>query len=98
MKEPAYAEKDIVITESPPGYDADPYAGIILEILDVSAGEFETRLPDGTATTLSEHYGEKVSKSDPVYRIHDLVLIDGDLKSGTTTYTVPEGALRHRDQ
>ncbi|MFD1527595.1 hypothetical protein, partial [Halolamina salina] len=89
-KAPKFSRKDIVISESPPGYDADPYPAIVLKVTDKVAGEEEVKRSDGTVLTYSEHYGKAVNDSDPLYRIHDLVLVDGELKSGTTTYTVPE--------
>lgn len=95
--EPKFSRKDIVISESPPGYDADPYPAIVLEVTDKTAGEQKSQYSDGTTTTLAEHYGEDVDESDPIYRIHDLILVDGELKKGTTEYLVPEGALRLRE-
>lgn len=93
---PEFSRKDIVIVESPAGYDAEPFPGVILEVTDDPAGEQEAQHSDGSTNTLAEHYGDAVAESDPVYRVRDLVLVDGELKPGTTTYTIPEGAMRLR--
>jgi len=98
MADPEYQPKDLVVCESPPGYDAEPTPGIILGVDDKPAGEHEVRKSDDEITTTAERYGDNVTESDPVYRIRDLYITEDGAVPGETTYLIPEGVITYKKE
>jgi hypothetical protein len=89
---PKYSKNDILVYEPPDGFDADPYPVIIIEVLDETAGDSKGRLSDGEVATYSEIH--RVPDNDPLYRTHDLVIVDGEFEKGYQEGQLPEGSLR----